>query len=277
MATQKIIYGTAWKEVRTTALVVSAVLNGFRAIDTACQPKHYREDLVGEAIQILRDKHGFRREDLYLQTKYTPIGGQDRTKPLPYDPSSKLDVQIRTSFQKSLENLGTTYLDCLLLHSPLDSLPRTILAWRTLMALQDEGKVKHIGISNVYDVDVLETLHRDAGRMVEVVQNRWYERNNWDHTVVAYCKQNNIQYQSFWTLTGSPKLLANPAVLGLAERLTCTPAQIVYAIAQAGGIVPISGTTNEEHMREDVAVDSLAFDEEAKTQVASLVSTVFRQ
>ncbi|KAJ3552405.1 hypothetical protein NP233_g12891 [Leucocoprinus birnbaumii] len=66
----KVIYGTAWKKEQTTALVVAAVLKGFRAIDTACQPKHYREDLVGEALTILQDKHGIKREDLWLQTKY---------------------------------------------------------------------------------------------------------------------------------------------------------------------------------------------------------------
>ena len=84
-ATTKLIYGTAWKKERTTALVVQAVLHGFRAIDTACQPKHYRyvrgpygtlsistnarDDLVGEALSILYDKHGFKREDLFIQTK----------------------------------------------------------------------------------------------------------------------------------------------------------------------------------------------------------------
>jgi len=57
------------KKERTTALVVSAVLAGFRAIDTACQPKHYREDLVGDALQVLHEKHGYKREDLFVQTK----------------------------------------------------------------------------------------------------------------------------------------------------------------------------------------------------------------
>lgn len=63
------------------------------------------------------------------------------------------------------------------------------------MALQDEGKVKHIGVSNVYDVETLEALHRDGGRIVEVVQNRWHERNKWDKDVLGYCVRNNIQYQ----------------------------------------------------------------------------------
>ncbi|KAG8749428.1 hypothetical protein FRC12_013426 [Ceratobasidium sp. 428] len=65
-----IIYGTAWKKVQTKSLVVQAVLQGFRGIDTACQPKHYREDLVGEALAELYEQHGLSREDLFIQTKY---------------------------------------------------------------------------------------------------------------------------------------------------------------------------------------------------------------
>jgi len=50
----RLIYGTAWKKERTKDLVVKAVLAGFRGVDTACQPKHYREELVGEALQELQ-------------------------------------------------------------------------------------------------------------------------------------------------------------------------------------------------------------------------------
>ncbi|KAL4244320.1 NADP-dependent oxidoreductase domain superfamily protein [Abortiporus biennis] len=269
MATQKIIYGTAWKKERTTALVVSAVLNGFRAIDTACQPKHYREDLVGEALNILQEKHGIKREELFIQTKYTPIGGQDATKPLPYDPHSRLETQIQNSLKTSLSNLKTTYLDSLLLHSPLDTLPRTIVAWKTLMALQDSGQVKHIGVSNTYDVRILDALG-DAGRRVQVVQNRWYEGNEWDKEVVDYCRRNGVQYQSFWTLTGSPSLLKHPALLTLAARKRCTPAQLYFRLAQIDGITPLSGTTNEEHMKEDVAVESIEISEEDEKDLTEL-------
>jgi hypothetical protein len=48
----KMLYGTAWKKDHTVDLVVQAVLAGFRGIDTACQPKHYREDLVGKVESL---------------------------------------------------------------------------------------------------------------------------------------------------------------------------------------------------------------------------------
>ena len=97
--------------------------------------------------------------------------------------------------QTSLKNLRTSYLDSLLLHSPLRTLPQTLAAWRTLVALQDAGVVRRIGVSNTYDVGTLEALERDGGRRPDVVQNRWHEGNQWDNDVWAYCVKHGIQYQ----------------------------------------------------------------------------------
>ncbi|PIL35996.1 hypothetical protein GSI_01656 [Ganoderma sinense ZZ0214-1] len=260
MATTKIIYGTAWKKERTTALVVSAVLHGFRAIDTACQPKHYREDLVGAALQILYDEHGIKREDLFLQTKFTSIDGQDQTQPLPYDPKTDIPTQIQSSIQTSLKNLRTTYLDSLVLHSPLRTLPQTLVAWRTLISLQDSGVVHKIGVSNTYDVAILEALEHDGGRRPDVVQNRWFEGNQWDNAVWAYCVKHGIQYQSFWTLSGSPTLLRHATIQSIASASGCTPAQALFRIAQLNGVTPLCGTTNEQHMDDALGAEKLDLD-----------------
>ena len=69
-----ILYGTAWKKNRTAELVELAIKTGFRAIDTACQPKHYNEKGVGDAVKKLIDEGVITRKDIFLQTKYTPIG-----------------------------------------------------------------------------------------------------------------------------------------------------------------------------------------------------------
>ena len=87
------LYGTAWKKETTTDLVLQAVRAGFRGIDTACQPKHYREDLVGAALKRLSEEHGVRRDSLWLQTKYTPVSGQDPAD-IPYDPSLPPPQQV---------------------------------------------------------------------------------------------------------------------------------------------------------------------------------------
>lgn len=78
-----IFYGTAWKKERTAELVQLALKSGFRAIDTACQPKHYQEAGVGEGIL----RSGIPRDQIFLRTKFTPVDGQDPNK-IPYDPKS---------------------------------------------------------------------------------------------------------------------------------------------------------------------------------------------
>ena len=117
------------------------------------------------------------------------------SKPIPYDASAELETQIQASFANSLKNLRTSYVDSYLLHSPLDTLPRTLAAWKVLVALQDAGVVRRIGVSNTYDLGTLEALEREGGRRPDVVQNRWHEGNQWDNDVWAYCVKHGIQYQ----------------------------------------------------------------------------------
>ncbi|KDN38615.1 hypothetical protein RSAG8_09402, partial [Rhizoctonia solani AG-8 WAC10335] len=241
----KIIYGTAWKKDQTKALVIQAILKGFRGVDTACQPKHYREDLVGEALAELYEQNRVSREDVFIQTKYTPIGGHDRSQPIPYDPSAPIPTQIRTSFEKSLSHLRTSWLDSYLLHSPLDTPAHTEEAWGTLCDLRNEGLVRRIGVSNTYDVQTLEFL-QSIGK-VDVVQNRWYEGNAWDVQVHKYCLDHGIVYESFWTLTGSPSLFRHPLITNIAKSKKATNPQVVYKFAQSLGIVPLAGSTNEQH------------------------------
>ena len=68
-----LVYGSAWKAERTTDLVYQALRNGFRAVDTAAQPKHYREDLVGDAIRQAIKDGIVKREELYVHALYAPI------------------------------------------------------------------------------------------------------------------------------------------------------------------------------------------------------------
>jgi diketogulonate reductase-like aldo/keto reductase len=205
-------------------------------------------------------------------SRFTPISGQDTTNPIPYNPLDSISQQITTSCQKSLTNLHTTYIDSYLLHSPFPTIEETLEAWHTLMKLQDEGKVRMIGMSNTYDVKILVALQK--ARKVQVVQNRWYEGNKWDKQVFNYCHQHEIMYQcvscsfvffpsiadskhrSFWTLTGSPSLVGSPAIARIAEDSSLTPAQAVLRHAQMRGVVPLSGTTNESHMRQDLELEN---------------------
>lgn len=128
-----------------------------------------------------------------LPRRFTSLAGQDTTKPLPYDPSLPVSSQLTASIHTSLSNLHTSYLDSVLLHSPLRTLAETLECWKALGELQDAGVVRMIGVSNVYDVGILKDMGRV--RRVEVVQDRWFEGNMWDKKVVKYCKEKGIMYQ----------------------------------------------------------------------------------
>ena len=132
---------------------------------------------------------------LLLTFRFTSIDGQDTSQPLPYDPKSSISEQVTSSFHRSLQNLQVEYIDSVILHSPLrtrevrkpfqpmsqlTSTQKTLGAYRTLEGFADQGQVRNLGVSNIYDRSELEWLISQARIPVKVVQNRWYERNGWD-------------------------------------------------------------------------------------------------
>ena len=80
--------------------------------------------------------------------------------------------------------------------------------------------------------------------------------------------------RSFWTLTGSPCLLTHPDLIAIKEFTECTAPQALYRIVQLTGITPLSGTTKEEHMKEDVAVEHIAFGEELGSHLHSIKNLI---
>jgi diketogulonate reductase-like aldo/keto reductase len=250
--TAKLIYGTAWKKTDTQPLVELAVRTGFRGIDTACQPKHYDEAAVGAAVAACV-KLGLARGDLYLQTKFTPLSGQD-PRQVPYDPRASLAEQVAQSFAASRRNLQTDYLDCLILHSPLPAPQQTLEVWRAFESLVDAGGARQLGISNCYMPRDLERLCHDARIKPAVVQNRFYAETGYDRAIRAICARQRIVYQSFWTLTANPHILAHATVGALASTHQRTPAQILFRYLTQTGVVPLTGTRSETHMREDLSI-----------------------
>jgi diketogulonate reductase-like aldo/keto reductase len=248
----RIIYGTAWKKSETARLVGTAIRQGFRGIDTACQPKHYDEPGVGRGIALgLGD--ALVRADLYLQTKFTSLSGQDPMS-IPYDPNSPLPGQVAQSFAASLRNLQTAYLDCLVLHSPLARAAQTLEVWRAMESLVAGGGVRQLGISNCYELDQLKALHDSARIKPSVVQNRLYAETRYDREIRAFCRDRRIIYQSFWTLSANPHVLNHGTVTGLATKYGRTPAQVLFRYLTQREVVPLTGTRSEAHMREDLAI-----------------------
>jgi diketogulonate reductase-like aldo/keto reductase len=250
--TPGIIYGTAWKKSDTARLVTLALQQGFRGIDTACQPKHYDEAAVGAGVAAGL-KVGLGRADLYLQTKFTSLSGQDPNR-IPYDRQAPLPQQVAQSVAVSLLNLRTDYLDCVLLHSPMPTMTQTQAAWRALETFVDRGQVRQIGISNCYRLADLKGLCESGRIKPAVVQNRFYADTNYDRDIRAYCDQQQVTYQSFWTLSANPQLLADRTMTTLAANYRRSPAQILFRFLTQIGVVPLTGTKSETHMREDLSI-----------------------
>jgi diketogulonate reductase-like aldo/keto reductase len=249
----KILYGTAWKKDRTAALVEQAITLGFRGLDTAGQPKHYDEPGVGAGVAACLKAGLTTRAELYLQSKFTPVDGQDPAR-LPYDPKASLAEQVSQSFETSLRNLQTPYLDGLVLHSPFANERHTLGAWQAMEAIFEAGVVKQLGISNCYALEQLERLYRKARIKPGVVQNRFYAAAHYDREIRAFCRQRQILYQSFWTLTANPQVLAHAILQSLAANYRRTPAQVFFRYLTQIDILPLTGTTSAAHMREDLAI-----------------------
>jgi diketogulonate reductase-like aldo/keto reductase len=263
-----IIYGTAWKKERTQALVSQAIQAGFRGFDTACQPKHYNEAGVGAGVAACLSA-GLNRADLYLQTKFTPVSGQD-PRNIPYDLNAAPAEQVAQSFRVSLRNLQTDYLDSLVLHSPLQDDVQMTQVWQAMESIVDSGGARQLGISNCYSLEYLSGLHEWARIKPAVVQNRFYAETGYDREIRAFCKEHGLLYQSFWTLTANPRALAHQAVTALAARYHRTPAQILFRYLTQEGVVPLTGTTSQTHMQEDLAIFELELTADERAAITRL-------
>ena len=247
-----LLYGTAWKKEKTAQLVIEAVHQGFVGIDTACQPKHYKEDGVGEALLTLQNE-GVKREDLYIQTKFTPLGGQDPAN-VPYDTQASLSEQVAQSFAVSKKNLHTEYVDAFILHSPLFPFANLLSVWQAMEMIADSGEALRLGISNCYDLNLLAKLYEEARIKPTILQNRFYGDSDYDKDLREFCKEKGIVYQSFWSLTANPHLLAHPTLTSLGQTYGKTTAQIFFRFLTQIGITPLTGTTSKEHMQENLSI-----------------------
>ena len=186
-----------------------------------------------------------RRDDLFLQTKFTHARAQDER--LPYDASAPFGEQLRQSHQSSLEHLKTSYLDSYFLHGTHDGDgfgDADWEVWEAMESLVAANSVRWIGISNVTVIDLAELFGR-ARIKPSFVQNRCVARDGWDRATREYCKRNGIGYQGFSLLTSNRPLMRRPAFREIADRLQKTAPQIVFRFAVQAGIWPLNGTSSE--------------------------------
>jgi diketogulonate reductase-like aldo/keto reductase len=264
------LYGTAWKEERTAALVELALRAGFRGIDTANQRRHYFEAGVGEGLAVAYRAGVAKRVDIFLQTKFTYRPGQDHR--LLYDPAARLSVQVAQSLASSLEHLGTDYVDSFVLHGPSSGYNWTDAdaeAWEAMRKERDAGRTRLLGVSNVSlgHVEQMIAVHSEAPACV---QNRCYARLGWDREVRSFCREHNIVYQGFSLLTANVGMVHHQLVETIAARYSRTPAQVIFAFARAVGILPLTGASSPKHMSEDLASSDMRLSSKEVEEIESL-------
>jgi diketogulonate reductase-like aldo/keto reductase len=269
----RFLYGTAWKEDQTRRLTELALRQGFRGIDTANQRRHYHEAEVGQAIAAAVASGLVTRSELFLQTKFTFRRGQDHR--LPYNPKAPIAVQVEQSFASSLEHLGVEAIDSYLLHGPTQQIGLATPdweAWRAMETIHKSGRTRFLGISNV-TLEQLQLLCQQARVPPRFVQNRCYAVQGWDRRVRDFCAARGLVYQGFSLLTANREVMARPELTAIAERHGRTVSQIVFRFALDAGIIPLTGTTDAEHMRTDLEVFDFRLNPEEVERIERLVAS----
>eukprot|EP00466_Bigelowiella_natans_P000292 jgi/Bigna1/66226/fgenesh1_pg.1_\ len=165
-----------------------------------------------------------------------------------------------------LLRLGTNYVDSLVLHSPLNTAEKTQAAWEAMEELKLQGKLLG-GKSQAccctesvlcgqwlrYGVHQCKfaAYSQQQHDVVRLMQSMCISDSPW---LRQWCSDNHIVYQSFWSLTANPGLLHSPLVKGLARKYARSSPQILFKYLTERGIVPLTGTCDPVHMKEDLEV-----------------------
>ncbi|KAF9500242.1 Aldo/keto reductase [Pleurotus eryngii] len=210
--------------------VDQAISLGFSHVDTA---QSYRNEV--EAGKAIRES-GLAREDIYVTTKYSGLDGLD----------------IETSIQNSLSNLGISYVDLYLIHHPRLATPDIPTAWAKMEALQKKGFAKSIGVSN-FGVEDLKILLASAKVKPVANQILWHPYVYAQQApILEFSKQNDIVIEGYSTLipiTRSPGGPVDKPLSEIAERLDATPDQILLAWAKAKGVVVVTTSSKESRLK----------------------------
>ncbi|PCH38897.1 Aldo/keto reductase [Wolfiporia cocos MD-104 SS10] len=218
--------------------VDQAISVGFNHIDTAQSYRNEKE--AGIAIH----ESGLAREDVFITTKYSGLNGLD----------------VETSIQNSLENLGVQYVDLYLIHSPRLAVPDIPTIWAKMEKVQTAGLAKSIGVSN-FNVPQLETLLGSA-KIKPVANQILFHPYVLDTQapIVKYGNQNGIvseAYSVLIPLTRQPGGPVDAPVQSIATRLKVQPEQVLLAWAKAKGVVVVTSSTKKDRLEGYLAAGDL--------------------
>jgi pyridoxine 4-dehydrogenase len=238
------IWGPPADHDEAIAVLRGAVELGVNLIDTAdSYGPHVSEELIAEALYPYP-------EDLLIATK----GGLTRTGPGQWPPDGS-PQHLREACEGSLRRLRLDTIELYQQHRPDPKVPyeESIGA---LKELQDEGKIRHIGVSNV-SLDQLET----AREIVEVVsvQNRFNLTDRHSEDILERCEELGIAFFPWAPVAAGELAEPGGPVDRIAARHDASPGQIALAwlLARSAVIVPIPGTSSVEHLEENLSAASL--------------------
>lgn len=231
----------------TARLVTDAISAGYRSIDTAAA---YRNEAgVGEA---LRDTD-IGRDEIFVTTKlFNSEHGFDSTL---------------AAFDRSIAALGLDHVDLYLIHWPVPSKGLFVDTWRAMIRLQEEGRVRSIGVSN-FRAEDLERIIDDTG--VKPVLNQIELHPRFQQVELrGWLDENDIRTES-WSPLGQAKILDDPVIAGIARKYDRSPAQIIIRWHLDQGIITIPRATSRPHMVDNLAVGGFALDDEDMKAIAAL-------
>ena len=244
-----------WQTPNDTAVqVVKTALDaGYRHIDTAAAYRN--EKGVGEGIKA----SGLSREDLFVTTKlWNDNQGHDETL---------------VAAEKSLGRLGLEYLDLYLIHWPAPAKGLYVESWKALVRLQQEGRVKSIGVSN-FAAEHLDRIIGETGVAPAINQIELHPR--FQQRALREANAARGVLTESWSPLGQGQLLSDPVIAGIAARHGKTPAQVIIRWHVDSGLVVIPKSVTPERIIQNFGVFDFQLDEADKAAIAGLDSEAGR-
>ena len=230
--------------------VMSLLENGGRLIDTAYM--YGNEEAVGEGVRKAMEEYGIDREDIFVITKIYPTQFDD--------PEAAIDA--------ALEKLDLEYIDMMLLHHPGTG---DIEAYQAMEKYVEAGKIRSLGLSNWY-VEELTDFLPEISIMPALVQNEihpYYQEQD----VVPFIQEKGIVVQCWYPLGGrghTKEMLSDETINEIAEAHHVSAAQVILRWDLQRGIVVIPGSSNPEHIKENLDLFSFELSEEEMQQINAL-------
>ncbi|WP_125584076.1 aldo/keto reductase [Levilactobacillus cerevisiae] len=233
------VWGPVADPENAVKVIETAIDNGVNFIDTA--------DAYGPFFANLYLKQAL-QERPNSQVMVATKVGQTRQGPNIWTPTG-VPAYLRQQVELNLFSLGLDHIDLLQLHRIDPTVPLADQIG-VLKAMQDEGKIKHIGLSQV-SVDQLRAAEKIAP--IASVQNMYNLSNRQDEDVLDYADAHHIAFIPWFPLA-TGQLINNPTLTTIAQKYDASPAQIALAwlLKRSDVILPIPGTKSSDHELQNI-------------------------